>query len=256
MINKILLIILSASVLSGCFTPPSRSYTEQPRNVQMLKSEALNIDYIKPVKMSVDPKKIWQNSGVFVENGDIVNVTASGSWSSAPGLGAWSGPEGNILWAVEVPGIVGGALMAKLGHAGHPFEIGLTQTFRAQDYGMLYFAMNDPFRFLYDNTGEVESEIYLKGMDSTSNKSKKQRSRLHIVSYSYDEKTQKGYIAAKMGEQAFDTRQRLINKIGEIASSKNIAIKAGKEPLKDGVYELLGESSQNGVLELKFRTLW
>lgn len=64
-----------------------------------------------------------------------------------------------------------------------------------------------------------------------------------------------GSLAAHIGNQAFATRQYLINKIGEIASSKNIAIKAGKEPLKGGNFELLDESSANGIMELKFKTL-
>jgi len=256
MIGKILFIALSTSVLSACFITPSRDYSEHQPNVKLLKSDALDIDRIKPVRMTVMSNKIWQSTGVFIENGDLVTISANGSWSPAPGLMAWSGPEGNALWSAEVTSITGGALMARLGHDGHPFEIGLTQTFRAQDYGMLYFAMNDPFRFLFDNSGQIESEIYVQGAENTPDSHNNQRTSLQIVSYSYDEKTQQGYIAASIDQQAFQIRQRLINKIGEIASSKNIAIKAGSEPLNDGVYELLGESSTDGILTLKFRTLW
>jgi hypothetical protein len=224
-------------------------------NISVLKSEALDIDHIKPVKVEVEANKSWQNTGVFVENGDVINITASGTWSPAPELLAWSGPEGNVLWAFEVPGITGGALMAKLGHDGHPFEIGLTQTFRAQDYGMLYLAMNDPFRWLFNNTGKVVVEIHVPGA-STDNKTKRRQSPLKVISYNYDEKTGKGSLAAEVGNEALSIRQRLINKIGEIASSKNIAIKAGHESVKGGNYELLGEFIHDGILEIKFRTLW
>ncbi|TNF34398.1 MAG: hypothetical protein EP315_07275 [Gammaproteobacteria bacterium] len=256
MYKKLLFIVALSQLLSGCFlTPPSRSYSENPLNITLVKAETLNIDLIKPMKVEVESSKSWQNTGVFVENGDIITVNASGSWSPAPALMAWSGPEGNGLWAHEVPGITGGALMAKLGHHGHPFEIGISQTFRAEDYGMLYFAMNDPFRYVFDNSGKVVAEIHTSGANHDT-KSRSTQTSLKIVAYSYDEKTGKGSLAAEVGTEALSIRQRLINKIGEIASSKNVALQAGRESLKGGNYELLGESSRDGILELKFRTLW
>ena len=251
MIKNLLTVFFLTLFLNACFlTPPSRNYNEQPKNVTRLKTDALNIDLIKPVSLKINPAMAWQNSGVFIENGNIITVTASGKWSPAPL--AWSGPEGNQLWSVEVPGITGGALMAKLGHTGHPFAIGLTQTFKAKDYGMLYFAINDPFRFLYDNEGEVTAKIY-SNIDSSN---KALTNDIKILSYQYDNETHKGSLSAKIGNRAFATRQYLVNKIGEIASSKNVAIKAGNTPLEGGSYELLDESSNNGIMQLQFRTLW
>ena len=251
MIKHILTISFFTLFLNACFlTPPSRNYDEQPKNVTRLKTDALNIDLIKPVSLNVNPAMAWQNSGVFIEKSNIVTVTAAGKWSTAPL--AWSGPEGNLLWSVEVPGITGGALMAKLGHKGHPFVIGLTQTFKANDYGMLYFAINDPFRFLYDNEGQVTAKIYT----DIDNKGKSLSNEIKILSYKYDNETHKGSLSAQIGNRAFATRQYLVNKIGEIASSKNIAIKAGNTPLEGGSFELLNESSNNGVMQIQFRTLW
>ena len=48
----------------------------------------------------------------------------------------------------------------------------------------------------------------------------------------------------------------MLNKIGEIASSKNVAIKAGEEPLKGGSYEVLDESMSDGVMTINFRAAW
>ena len=254
MYKKLLLIVLLSQLLSGCLMfAPSRSYSDNPMNITLIKAEEFNIDHIKPVKVEVVANKMWQNTGVFVENGDIIHVNASGTWSPAPAL--WSGPEGNRLWAHEVPGITGCALIARIGHDGHPFHIGISQTFRAEDYGMLYFAMNDPFRYLYDNNGKVIAEVHTSSLN-TDNSVRRSQSLLKIVSYNYDEKTGMGSLAAEAGNAALSIRQRLINKIGEIASSKHVAIQAGNEPVKGGNYELLGESSRNGILELKFRTLW
>jgi hypothetical protein len=115
--------------------------------------------------------------------------------------------------------------------------------------------MNDPFRWLFNNTGKVVVEIHVPGA-STDNKTKRRQSPLKVISYNYDEKTGKGSLAAEVGNEALSIRQRLINKIGEIASSKNIAIKAGHESVKGGNYELLGEFIHDGILEIKFRTLW
>lgn len=246
--------LLGMSLLVACtITPPSRSYDNQIRNIQIIDSNALNIDAIKPITNIIEANKIWQNSGVFIEQGDSVTIKASGSWSPAPAMLAWSGPEGNALWAVEVTNITGGALMAKLGHDGHPFEIGLLQTFKAKDYGMLYFAMNDPFRYLYDNQGKITAEIYAINAHTDSASS---ASTINILAYRYNDKTQQGSLTASINKNAFVTRQYLLNKIGEIASSKHIAIKAGDAPLKGGVYEVLGESINNGQLEIKFKTLW
>jgi len=253
MMKHLLITLLITLFLNACFlTPPSRNYDEQPKNVSKLNTDALNIDLIKPISLNINPTMVWQNSGVFVEKSNIVTVTASGKWSPAPL--AWSGPEGNQLWSVEVPGITGGALMAKLGHKGHPFMIGLTQTFKANDYGMLYFTINDPFRFLYDNEGQVTAKIYSAGDNSGKNSTVS--SDIKILSYQYDNKTSKGTLSAKIGNRAFATRQYLVNKIGEIASSKNIAIKAGNAPVEGGSFELLDESSNNGVMQIHFRTLW
>lgn len=247
---------LSLVILTGCAFQPSRSYDQLPVNTESLSSESLNIDIIKPVIKTVASNKTWQNSGIFLENGDTVTVTASGAWSPAPLLLAWSGPEGSILWNVEVKGITGGALMAKLGHSGHPFEIGLTKTFRANDYGMLYFAMNEPFRWVFDNQGEVKAEVFIKGNEQQGNKKPNGLANIKIISFQYDDKTRKGSLSANIGNKPFQVRQYLINKIGEIASSKNVAIKAGQKPLKNGTYQLLDEVSNNGVLTLNFETLY
>ena len=249
-INKLIAVSIVVS-LAACAVPPSRSYTKNPRNIEVLAPDSLNIDSITPVKQSIAANKAWQNTGVFLGNGDVVSINANGSWSPAPALMAWSGPEGNALWSVEVPGINGGALMAKLGHDGHPFEIGSTRTFKAQDYGMLYLAINDPFRYLFDNTGTAETEIFVKGNENTQAQNK-----LNITGYSYDANTGKGILSARVSGDHFATRERMMKKIGEIASSKNIAIKAGKEPLKGGNYELTNESTANDVLTLEFQSLW
>jgi hypothetical protein len=250
-------IICLLSCLHACVVPPSRGYDERQSNIRVLQEEALNIDRIKPETRKVEAIKPWQNTGVFLENGQVVSIVASGKWSPWPEIGAWSGPEGNITWNVEVPGIPGGALMAKLGYDGKPFKIGAVQTFRAQDYGMLYLAINDPFNYLFNNQGEVEANIYVDGgAQSGAAGNANNAGKIKVVSYSYNDKTREGSLSARAESDQFKLRSWMLNKIGEIASSKNVAIKAGEEPLNGGSYEVLDESMTDGVMTINFRAAW
>ena len=89
-------------------------------NIVELDNAALNIDRIQPETITIDSKKPWQNSGMFIESGNVVHVSASGKWSVWPELLQSSGPEGTTLWARR--GMPGGALIAKLGHDGKPMQ--------------------------------------------------------------------------------------------------------------------------------------
>ena len=200
-------IICLLSGLHACVVPPSRGYDDRQSNIRVLQEEALNIDRIKPETRKVEAIKPWQNTGVFLENGQVVSIVASGKWSPWPEVGAWSGPEGNITWSVEVPGIPGGALMAKLGHDGKPFKIGSVQTFRAQDYGMLYLAMNDSFEYLFNNQGEVEAAIYVdSGTQTGATGSANTAGKIKVVSYSYNDKSREGSLSARAESDQFKLR--------------------------------------------------
>ena len=250
-------IICLLSGLQACAVPPSRGYDKRQGNIRVLREEALNIDRIKPETRVIVATKPWQNTGVFLENGQIVSIVASGKWSPWPEVGAWSGPEGNILWAVEAPGIPGGALMAKLGHDGRPFNVGSVQTFRARDYGMLYLAINDPFDYLFNNLGEVEANIYIDANTQTgAGASGKTAGEIQVVSYSYNDSSREGSLSARAGSDQFKLRSWMLSKIGEIASSKNVAIRAGEEPLSGGSYVVLDEAIADGVMTIHFRAAW
>ena len=181
-------------------------------------------------------------------------MKATGKWSPAPLVFQWSGGEGNSFFGTEMPYITGGALMAKLGHDGIPFEIGTNKTFQTNDYGMLYFAMNDPFEWQYDNEGSLDVNVYTSNSKSSDTATEKRPTE--IVAYDYNEKTGNGSLSAKVTSDHFQTRNWMIKKIGEIASSKRVALIAGKESLQGGSYKVLDESSQDNVLTIEFKTLW
>jgi len=250
-VNQAMLFILFTTLVA-CGSAPVKA----PHNadIKILPGNSLNIDSLSAEKIKVAANKSWQSTGVFLNNGEHITVTASGSWSPAPLMLQWSGGEGNSFFGAEIPYITGGALMAKLGHDGVPFEIGNNKTFQANDYGMLYLAMNDPFDWQYDNKGELDVSIY-----SSTNKpvkNAKQTSPTEIVSYNYNDKTGKGTLSAKVSGDHFQTRNWMIKKIGEISSSKRVALHAGKESLQGGNYKVLDEKSEGSVLTIKFETLW
>ena len=122
--------------------------------------------------------------------------------------------------------------------------------------GMLYLAMNDPFNYLFNNTGEVEADIYVDGNVQSSTKATAGNRPVKVVSYSYDDRTREGSLSARSDADQFELRNWMLRKIGEIASSKNVAIKAGEEPVSGGNYEVLNESSTDGVLTIDFRAAW
>lgn len=255
---KIITVLISGFMLVSCMAyAPSRSYEDTHNNVQLLGHDSHNIDHIKPISTRVSAEKAWQNSRVFVQRGDTVTVNAHGSWSPWPEMSLWSGPDGNRNWSVEVSGINGSALMGRLGYQGKPFQIGRSRTFRATDYGMLYLAMNDSFKYLHDNKGDMNLEIFLDRNRNLSSASVRGTAPAYrVTAYNYNDSTGKGFIAAVVGERSFAVRRWLLNKIGEIASSKNVAIDARRNNAEGGAYRVTDEKVSNGILSIEFETIW
>jgi hypothetical protein len=237
--------------MTGCGSAPVKP---ENNDIDILADNALNIDTLSAKNIKIVADKSWQSSGILLDNGEHITVKATGKWSPAPLLFQWSGGEGNSFFGAEVPYITGGALMAKLGHDGIPFEIGINKTFQANDYGMLYFAMNDPFEWQYDNQGELEVVVYTSNNRAADTATAKRPTE--IVAYDYNEKSGRGSLSAKVTSDHFQTRNWMIKKIGEIASSKRVALLAGNESLQGGSYQVLDENSQDGILTIKFKTLW
>ena len=85
----------------------------------------------------------FKNSGVRVEAGDKITITADGSIVMSPwGSNMNSGPDGgqNYVWYVNNK-IPGGALMAKIGSSGEEFKVGSKHSFVAKRSGVLQFAI-------------------------------------------------------------------------------------------------------------------
>lgn len=152
----LVLIYLSTA---GCLTfAPSRSYENDLVNYEP--ATGMNTNVLKEQSLTVQANQPWQNSGVHMTPGTNIKILAMGKWSLAPSLNVWSGPEGLPGTGKEVPWINSSALMGKIGEKGKPFEIGQECELRATGEGDLYFAINDPFPWVHDNSGSMQVTLY------------------------------------------------------------------------------------------------
>ncbi len=85
-----------------------------------------------------------KSSGIRVERGDKVSVTADGQLIMTPwGSNMVSNPDGgaNFQWYDQTNQIPGGALVARIGDNGKVFKVGCRHTFVAETAGILNFAI-------------------------------------------------------------------------------------------------------------------
>lgn len=91
----------------------------------------------------------YKNSGIRVERGDEVSITADGTIVMSPwGNNVTSTPDGGANFQWYVPNkIPGGALVARIGNSGEAFKVGSKHSFTATRSGVLHFAvaMNPQF---------------------------------------------------------------------------------------------------------------
>ena len=155
-----LLFMLFLVLTVGC-SPfrASRSYDTDPVNFEP--SSGMATAHLKGHKATIQANEPWQPSGVQVKSGDALKILAIGKWSAAPAFGVWSGPEGlSKDLGKEVPWIPLAALMGKIGEKGKPFEVGPEVELKASGNGELFFAINDPFPWVKDNSGTMQVSVY------------------------------------------------------------------------------------------------
>jgi len=88
-------------------------------------------------------QRAYKDSGVRVERGDRVTVTADGQLSMTPwGPGQVSTPDGNPNFGWYMPNtIASGCLVGAIGNSDTPFKVGTSINFKATKAGMLRFAI-------------------------------------------------------------------------------------------------------------------
>lgn len=102
----------------------------------------------------------WQSTGLYLEKGETVSLTASGQWSYSPWVGL-HGPEGGrwapAFYPMQTPPALGGALLGRVGEAGDLFYVGHRAQYTVSAPGFLYLGINDDL--LGDNVGELTVSI-------------------------------------------------------------------------------------------------
>jgi CHAT domain-containing protein len=113
-----------------------------------------------PIAKDVPANQQWTDSGVDLQPGQRIRITASGEISSTQGVR--NGPQGSSedLYAISLlPTERHAALIAKVGDDGHPFLVGPGTTNQAGDGGRLFLGVND--LAVKDNSGYYRVEVVL-----------------------------------------------------------------------------------------------
>jgi hypothetical protein len=112
---------------------------------------------------TVNARELWQDSGVFLEAGQRVTITASGTWGDAAGMTDVNGRASQVLFGrrneIALPSAPVMLLIAKIGPQGTPFRVGLRTEHVAQRGGNLFMMANDRFDTLHDNQGTLRVAV-------------------------------------------------------------------------------------------------
>jgi hypothetical protein len=108
----------------------------------------------------------WQSLGIFVKQGDRIDIQAQGTWLYTPD--EYHGPEGHARYPAPafypLSGVPGGVLIGRIGETGQPFLVGRHTTWVAERDGLLYLRINDDL--LGDNEGSVAVAVTVTSLQS------------------------------------------------------------------------------------------
>jgi PKD repeat protein len=111
------------------------------------------------------PTAIWQSSGIAITSGQVVSITASGTWYSTGGTstttaytaaGSGTVSDGGNAPLSSAPKM---ALIGRIGSSGTPFVVGASKDFTAAESGTLYFAPNYEWYLLWHNSGSLSVSV-------------------------------------------------------------------------------------------------
>jgi len=140
---------------------PSRSYNGLPDTVATVGLNQMSDAEEKVV--TVDARVPWVSSGVFLKEGNEVQLHAQGTWASHP-VNPRYGPEGGG-GSAEDPRFPGMALIGRVGE-GKPFLVGSAAQIKVTQSGVLFLACNDAHTVLDDNLGAMTVTIRVAGAKS------------------------------------------------------------------------------------------
>jgi hypothetical protein len=122
---------------------------------------------------AIDPKKLWQSTGIKAKRGETIKVSAVGLvvWAHNAGTNNQVGPSGAYYSPADLPlpnpdihanrfphnSAKCGSLLMQIGRQIHP--VGASATVISQQEGVIEFMVNDRFGALHDNSGNFQVNV-------------------------------------------------------------------------------------------------
>jgi hypothetical protein len=120
-------------------------------------------------EIDLDPKQLWQNTGIKVKRGETINIWASGSvtWDGTDSSNS-VGPNGASYSPARLDDKSGfplieapcGSLIMRIGESFYP--IGEKASISCQEDSTIRFMINDRINWLNDNSGSLHIVIEKK----------------------------------------------------------------------------------------------
>jgi hypothetical protein len=111
--------------------------------------------------ISVNPKQPWTSTGMTVRKGEVLSFNATGEvqLSSDPNdvATAFGSKSGRKAANAQMPNVLAGALIGRIGTNGQPFAIGSGVSVTMPAAGQLFLGVNDDG--FEDNQGELRVDV-------------------------------------------------------------------------------------------------
>lgn len=151
MLKKLSLVILIEILILGCSMP--FLFSRSTPNIGASQK-------LEPRLFEVRADQAWNDTGIFLEQGDLLIIRyVSGFWSPWSGgafdaIGSGGDPDCDCN---VIKGVSHAALIGKVGADGLPFFVGENFRQRMGETGMLYLGIND--MRITDNSGSLLVQV-------------------------------------------------------------------------------------------------
>jgi hypothetical protein len=160
---KVVLGSMGASIRNVMIEPGGRRFTYNDRSYGNDRYRPRDYDYgvgTTGTVITVDPTEQWNDTGLWVEAGDMLTFDAQGRIRMSSGGDDVASPSGSRLGRMApnapLPAQPAGLLLARIGNSA-PVPVGAHRTARAPVSGELYVGVNDDY--VGDNSGAYRVNI-------------------------------------------------------------------------------------------------